>query len=353
VSLGLGMEAPNPTGSPPPPASASGPLDLLCIVGSHRSGATVVGALLASPPHHLFVGELYRLPQPIWEPGDPARGCSCGLPVLNCPFWSEVRRAAQADPTLLPSLRAGQKRFEPWARLPDTLLDKWGGSAALAKHAERKRQFLYLIARTADSPRVIESAYSPLRAWLYPLGAPPGVRVRYLHLVRDGRDFLQSEGTMGYDPEAPWPWLRSTPVVIGRWVTYNALARLFCGLHPDRYLRVRYEDILDNPRESFARIGAFLGWDLSEVADRAERGLPFVMKHIAAGNRVRLLGSVVLRGRTAPAPVLSRRARFLYWALAGWLAWSLGYGSAATSALPTLTPASGSVPPPIPPEPRV
>jgi hypothetical protein len=312
-----------------------------------------VGALLASPSHHLFVGELYRMPNPIWDPGDPNRGCSCGLPVLSCPFWSEVRRRAEQDPALLRELRQGQGQFERWSRLPTTLLRSWAGSPTLRRHAERKRRFLEIISQTAESPRIVESCYSPVRAWLYRLGLPVGVRVRYLHLVRDGREFLRSEMGVTNDPEAPWLWIRSTPVTIGRWVLYNATARLFCGLHPESYLRVRYEDILENPSESFARIGAFLGWDLAEVSDRAEKRLPFLMKHIAAGNRVRLLGSVALRSPSPSTWTLPRRTRFLFWAMAGWLALSLGYGWGSRATLPDISPASGSMPPPIPPNPGV
>lgn len=332
-------------GSASPAAPVATPIDLLCIVGSHRSGATVLGALLASPPGYFFVGELYRIPRPIWDPGDPARGCSCGRPVLDCPFWSGVQRQASADPSQLLRLRNGRVRFELWSHLPSTVVRGKLGSPAVAAHAERMRSFLRLIASAANSDRVIESAYNPIRAWLYGRGRPQNFRVRYLHLVRDGRDFLESEGKVVYDPESPWPWLRSAPVIIGRWVVFNVGARLLLGWDSNHYLRVRYEDFLQDPELWVHRIAQFTGWDLREVVERHRADLAFPMKHIAAGNSARLLGSVKLRPPTNLPWQLSRNRRAQFWALAGWLALSLGYRHTSRRATPIL-PDEGVPPPP-------
>ncbi len=326
----------DPSGPASVSATREAPIDLLCIVGSHRSGATVLAALLASPSGCFFVGELYRIPRPIWEPGDPARGCSCGRPVLECPFWSEVRRHALADPTFLPRLRSGRARFEPWSHLPTTLLRGKAGSPLVLDHAERMRTFLRMVAGQAGSQRLIESAYSPIRAWIYARGHPAQFRVRYLHLVRDGRDFLESEGRVVYDPESPWPWLRSAPVIIARWVVFNLAARLLLGWDSRRYLRIRYEDFLRDPEAGVERLARFTGWDLREVVENLRSGHAFPMKHVAAGNNARLLGSVKLRPPTVLPWQLSRARRLMFWGLAGWLALALGYQRSSRRATPIL-----------------
>jgi Sulfotransferase domain len=305
------------------PGPGARPLGLVYVAGAHRSGGTPLGAVLGGHPTIFYAGELYRFPHPIFDRPDPARKCSCGASVVECPFWSRVRVRLENEVGPLPQLRREQARFESWRFLPVTLWRRYRHQRELRQHVEKMGRFLRILAEESGARTIVETSYNPMRGLLYRDPAS-GVEVSYLHLVRDGRSFIASERTASDPPEVPWRWLRTTPVVVGRWVSYHVLSLLLLA-HQRRYLRVRYEDLLRDPGETVGRIARFLELDLSDVVERVERGIPIPMHHIAAGNRVRLLGEIRIDSEGGGVPRLGLGSRALFWGLAGGLALALGY----------------------------
>ncbi|MGC2359216.1 MAG: hypothetical protein WA691_02790 [Thermoplasmata archaeon] len=319
------FSARNAVGASSVASPATKPLNLVYISGAHRSGSTFLGALLGADPQAFFVGEAYRFPRPMFWPPDPSRGCSCGVPVERCPFWTEVRAELERRTPLLERLEEGQYRYERWTKVASIFGRKDRADAELDAHVRRMTEFLRVISAHADAPTLVESSFSAVRGNLYRHADLGGGQVRFLHLVRDGRNFIASERSVTHDPEAPSAWLRTEPVIIGRWVLFNLAAILLGMRAPESYLRVRYEELMRRPEETLAEIGAFLRMDLSDVARRASRGEPIPMRHLAAGNRMRLLGSVTLRSELARSPQLPVASTVLFWTLGGWLALLLGY----------------------------
>ncbi|MEN8161355.1 MAG: sulfotransferase, partial [Myxococcota bacterium] len=91
---------------------------------------------------------------------------------------------------------------------------------------------------------------------------------------------------------------------------------------------LRYEDFASDPHAALARIGAFLGEDLSEVLtpDAAIRQ-PAPVRHTPGGNRVRLLREVQVRPDAGWMEHLPPVDRTLFWRRAGWLARRYGYAA--------------------------
>jgi hypothetical protein len=324
--------------APPPPVS------LVYIAGAHRSGATPLGAVLAGHPSIFFGGEMYRFPYPIFGHPDPTRLCSCGEPVDTCPLWSRIRTELESEPGTLDALRRGQLHFERWRRLPQTLWRQYRRDPELLRHVERMGRFVRILAEATGAPTIVESSYNPLRGRLYQDPAS-GVDVCFLHLVRDGRNFIASERLAVFAPESPWKWLRARPVIVIRWVAYHALSVVLLR-HAHRYLRVSYEELLRDPDRNLRVISGEIGIDLSSVIHQVEIGAPIPMRHIAAGNRVRLQGELRLASESAAIPPLDFTARTLFWGLGGWLALLLGYrpGSVPSPVHPTNHPASSGAP---------
>jgi len=314
----------------------SRPAGLVYILGAHKSGATVLGAVLGAQPPFFYGGEIYRFPKPVWQPPDPDRKCSCGMAVMDCPFWSGVRRRAARDPELLEELRKGQLRFERWNRLPFTLFAAVFHRRELVDHELRMGRFLRCIAEEAGVVSIVESSYNPIRGWLYGRSGSTAGRVRYVHLVRDGRGFLASELAISATGTLPRRWYRLAPFVVARWWLFNGLALFFRVRGPRQYLRLRYEDLLAHPDAELARLEAFLDMDLSGIRARLRAGESIPLRHVAAGNRLRLQGELQLRSTPSPIRGLSRADRGLFWLIAGPLAIALGYrpGGAETSARP-------------------
>jgi hypothetical protein len=76
------------------------PLNLLAVVGTTRSGSTLIDMLLGNTPALFSGGELRW----IWERGYlKKQPCLCGEPIQGCEFWSQLMArafgsAGQPDP---------------------------------------------------------------------------------------------------------------------------------------------------------------------------------------------------------------------------------------------------------------
>jgi hypothetical protein len=81
---------------------------------------------------------------------------------------------------------------------------------------------------------------------------------RFVHIIRDGRDVIKSVNKLNWGPNdliagANW------------WAEYVRLGRrLGALLGPDRYIEVRYEDLVTNPVEELTKICHFLEEEFSD-----------------------------------------------------------------------------------------
>jgi hypothetical protein len=83
-----------------------------------------------------------------------------------------------------------------------------------------------------------------------------------VHIIRDGRDVASSLHRIGWI--RPLPWDRSRPVLppalFWRWQVSKG--RRYGRTLGNDYMEIHYEDLVQNPRESLARIGKFIEHDL-------------------------------------------------------------------------------------------
>ena len=73
----------------------------------------------------------------------------------------------------------------------------------------------------------------------------------------------------------------------------NLFAELAKRFGKDRFLRVRYEDIISSPVREVERIEVFAGINLEEVKGKNVQGEPFSISHNIGGNHMRMVGSFV------------------------------------------------------------
>ncbi len=93
----------------------------------------------------------------------------------------------------------------------------------------------------------------------------------FVHIIRDGRDIALSLKKMG--GFTPLPWDRGpteslvATALYWEWMVYRG--RSSGRKFPADYIEVRYEDLIANPRETLATLGAFIDHDLDY--DRIQR----------------------------------------------------------------------------------
>ena len=243
------------------------------IAGWIYSGTTLLGRLLGECDGHAFGGELryyWRLVR------DPEARCGCGRLLRECPHWQAVGEAtAHLD---LARIEALDERLLLNRRTPLFLL-ALRGRGPLARDLREYRSALRVlydaVARAAGTPVIVDSSKSPQYALA--LAGIDGVDVRVIQLVRDPRGVLHSR------------LKRARPLhpalVLAVWDSFNAVAEVSMR-SPGRRLLLRYEDFVDRPHESLARIAAFTGGDGRcpfLVGTRAE----LRPSHSVEGNRMR------------------------------------------------------------------
>ena len=90
-----------------------------------------------------------------------------------------------------------------------------------------------------------------------------------VHIIRDGRDVTASLYRIGWIRPLPWDRARAfvVPAIYWRWVVSKG-RRYGRALGAD-YMEVHYEDLVQNPRDTLARIAKFIEHDLDY--DRIQR----------------------------------------------------------------------------------
>ncbi|GAA3412558.1 sulfotransferase [Streptosporangium vulgare] len=292
---------------------------ILYITGWMRSGSTLLGNVLGELPGVLHAGELHYL----WRNGVLNAGtnssCGCGRDLTACDVWSSVlgadgtaqagaaRRMAILQRFLLRTRHTRARLTEAQGRRPTApgVVEAVGRTAAVYR----------ALAASGGERLIVDGSKYPAEAAA--LLGRTDLDVRVLHMVRDPRAtaFSYKNAKEYIDPMSP---ARSS----GYWSAFNLASELVGGAAPERYLRVRHEDLCDRPREVVERVMRFAGLAGEPPVD--ETGLVSLREnHTVTGNPDRLskgdtrirsderwrtaLSAREIAAATAPAlPVLTR-----------------------------------------------
>jgi Sulfotransferase family len=337
------------------------PVKILTIMGSARSGSTVLDVVLGNHSSIESVGEVNKLIRTGWISHESLRGinpkrlrrpiCTCGkrLDVLYidapdeaCPFWASVRRewVKRTDPVSIETYPKLQNDFEPQSRWPRLLYEKRRTSASFRSYARLTRAFFESVRAVSEKPITVDCSKISVRT--FALGMTPGIDLYVIHLVRDGRGVIASNRkSSDKDPQAGitgghkvLPMWRTAVrqrvvhlVSLVRWIVGNLLSEWVCTqLAPNRVMRLRYEDFVADPKGALKRIGSLLELDFTDVAVAASSGAPMQAGHNVGGNRTKESGIITLRSddeewKRAFSPTEQR----LSWLLMGWLMRRYGY----------------------------
>jgi hypothetical protein len=239
---------------------------LAYIASIGRSGSTLLELLLAAHPAVATIGELHLWPHEL-RATSRTLPCGCGLEILDCPFWIEMRR--RVDPLAAPEPRLDHFRERHdggrtlrLARLRDFRARRGGADADMRRYGEGTAAvitaFADLVAESG-APRpavVVDASKDPYRlAWLARSGR---VDLSVLHIARDPRGFVYSESKNG--EYAGTSLVRLAVRKAGAWTVANELSRRAARLPGvrDHHL-VRYEDLVSRPAEVVAALVESLG----------------------------------------------------------------------------------------------
>ena len=242
-------------------------MKVVYIAGSGRSGSTIVDNILGQLDGWVSVGEVRFL----WERGIlEDRLCGCGRAFHDCPFWSAVlARAFGSGPVDARRMCDLLERGTRARRLPNLLGPRRRTRfvATLDELPETLGALYRAIAEESGARVLVDSSKLPTYGGV--LGSLPDIDLRVLHLIRDPRATAFSWTRTKALPDKPGGTMQTQRPVRSSalWTLWNVVAELLWS-RGDRYLRLRYEDVVRRPRDAVEAIAALAG----EPAD----GAPFV-----------------------------------------------------------------------------
>ena len=284
-------------------------IKVLYISGFGRSGSTIVDNVLGQLDGFFSAGEM-RL---AWDAGQlDTRLCGCGETLAACPIWSRVL----PDLPGMPSGRRYPESHDMWVRLATGLPCRPPSAVAEAVAARYRR-----LVEVTGARVVVDSSKKPLYAWL--LGSLPGIDLYLFHMVRDPRGVAYSWQKRKQQPGKGAGSAMRRYGAVGssvRWDLRNAVVERQWSGNPERYRRVRYEDLMAAPRDALADVAAWLGEEFTpDPFVRADTVL-LRPNHTVWGNPSRFrVGEVQLRSDDTWTRKLSRSQR----RTVEWITWPL------------------------------
>lgn len=256
--------------------------EVLYVMGTGRSGTTILEVLIANSTGFASVGELKHIFRDGFLREKP---CACGKAASSCDLWSRVMQ----------STRWQREEFAHLARLTDGLEAHWRfpfvwsglvGRRLLAEYRSAAATLYRSVAATSQSPIVVDSSKYPARALLLAREFPG--RVRVLCITRSAAGLLKAFEKKHTDEQKP-----KSPIA----ATFYYLYVLFCmrlvkARLGDRCLTIRFEDLRRDADGVLRRIEQWSGYRLEGARRKLAENDWFEVGHIVTGNRLRKQGRV-------------------------------------------------------------
>ena len=252
----------------------NGPVRVLYIAGFGRSGSTLLGAMLGKLPGTAYLGELER----IWLKGVVHNDhCGCRKEFHDCGFWRQIFGQAFGGV----SLQDGQEvlgLFQNELRtrhLPGLLLDgrSQRRSSGRLRLEDRLLALYRSIQETMKARLIVDSSKSPVYGRL--LLNMPGIELKVVHLVRDPRAVVHLWQRRKLNPLTAAERMRLRAAkAVEMWLGWNLAAEAMTRGRPrlEAYLRLRYEDFLEDPQAALRQVLAFAGMEFGTASTAGSSG---------------------------------------------------------------------------------
>ncbi|GLW07293.1 sulfotransferase family protein [Microtetraspora sp. NBRC 13810] len=260
----------------------SAPTQVIYLGGIGRSGSTLLERLLGEVPGVVPLGEVVHL----WSRGaGDGEPCGCGVRFPECPFWREVgdRAFGGWSRQLTDRVITLRHRVDRTRRIPPRR------SADLLEYGAAYQRLYAAAGDVAQCPIVIDSSKHASLAFCL---VAAGMEILVVQVVRDPRGVAHSWRKHVVRPETGTPMTRWGPARTSlHWAAQN-LALEFLAARGVRVIRVRYEDLLDSPRRTLARllIRLHLAPRLEFVTGHQAR---LGVAHTSSGNPMRFMAGTV------------------------------------------------------------
>lgn len=263
-------------------------IKVLYIAGMRRSGSTILGNVLGQMDGFVHVGEL----QDIWDRSFVRNWlCGCGVRFRDCNLWRAVLEKAfgsldQNDAYEMIRLRKSCSRMRhiPLMTLPG---GKFFLVSRLGEYTVTLESLYRAIQSVTESKVIVDSSKNP--PYGHVLELMPAIDLYVVHLIRDPRATAYSLIRKKFLPDTGQYIDENTNPVwnAGRWTIWNLTSELFFKGLRQRYLRLRYEEFVRNPREVVKQIVRLVEEEAPKLPFVADHTVELGLQHTTSGNPTR------------------------------------------------------------------
>lgn len=278
---------------------------VLYVAAWGRSGTTILDNILDGYPNVFSAGELRYL----WGRGlHQRRSCGCGQPVAECPVWRQILAVAYgSDP---PDPRQVMRLQEQHLRTRHTrslVRGRW--PAPVEEYAGLLGRLYRAIHEVTGAELIVDSSKLPADAAV--LSRVEGVRAYLLHMVRDARAVAFSWSRPTPHPDRPALMMQhGAAKSTVNWCVWNAMSELVATRYAGRHRRVRYEDLVADPRHEVESVLAWTGVPATGGPFEDRATVRLTTNHTVSGNPRRFsVGGVAIRADDAWRTEQPARAR--------------------------------------------
>lgn len=264
-------------------------------MGYGHSGSTLLDILLGSHDQIISVGEMVHY-DPMSSEGENL--CACGEKHSQCAYWvnvSEHFKSLVSDAkTFFPKVL--KNKFDNWRSLICWIRLLHRRKKPSQEYREYCRHLVALFkAVSISSGRsiIVDSSKSPCRATTL-AGLKDMIDLRIIHLVRDGRAVCWSMmKKIRYSNDIRFPEIKRLIAFIRAmigWTATNLAAECIIkmGVGGDYYLKIRYEDLVEDHEAFFKQVGIVTGESMRKPMMAISSGIELDIGHMAGGNPFRM-----------------------------------------------------------------
>lgn len=256
--------------------------EILYIMGTGRSGTTVLEVLLANNPGLTGVGEVKH----IFRDGFLNNTvCSCGEPTLDCPVWSNIFSHSGFNEVNLDEIDITISSLESHAGfflLTAGLVSK----RRMEDYRSANEEIFKSVTDATNCKIIIDSSKYSGRA-LAMARLFPG-KIKILCVTRSPGGLLTAYQKPNKVEQKP----KSTFMAVIYYLYVLSCMWVVKHRYPDICLTIRFDDLRQNPVKTLDRIQEWSGYDLSEAREKLLNNDWFNVGHIVTGNRLRKNGKI-------------------------------------------------------------
>lgn len=250
---------------------------ILYIMGTGRSGSTILEVLLGNSPGIHQAGEVTH----IYKDGLlRGRNCACGVKATECPVWGPVLKSVTQQMGTGTYLRSLHESVEGHGRFPFTFAGL-GSSTTLNNYRQANYLIFQELRLQTDASVVVDSSKYVGRALALSRTLPTQVRVVFL--TRSPVALIRAFAKNHKDEQLP-----KSPAKVAIyycWVLLCARAAAFSSRA--EFFVLSYEKLQEDPVGTLDRIGRWAALDLSESRRLLQQDEELRIGHLVTANRLR------------------------------------------------------------------